>query len=553
MAFMDDFNAWVSDAAKQFGVSTSYLQTTARIESGLNPNAAGGGLFQFRGGAMQDVGLSNPLDPRASTFGAASYGAINTAALTKALGRAPADWEVYLAHQQGAGGAAKILTNPGAYASDAVSNFMGNINAAEFKKLTGVDVNNPAQVATAGDFATYWMKKYQSISGSPAPAVSIPALGGSTSQTTTAAAAAGLSSEIGALPTSNNAGGDTSTWMTWGEHQLVRGAVVITGFILLAAGLGMFALGAVFRSEVGRNVAGGAIAGAIAGRVSRPKADGVSSAPGGGPTPVPLTRVDVEPPRRALPAPTLDAAFEDLTPPPVYVPLPDSGESAERARFNLLTSTNKGFREFVKDKPQESDADLAGLHRGFFPGAKQYVREEQSAAAKRMNESGPQSSLIEGPSTTPSFWQNVGGALNDTALTSNGRKKIAAGWNELARINKPKKERKVKVTPLTDAERAAISKPSQITDAEGFTVGQQVRLKDVAGKGRTDETFTVTEMWRDPKHGVGVRVKGTHSGEGYFPLGEIEAVPQALRPIRKRVRETLLKVGALRDFTKPKK
>ena len=554
MSFLDDFNSWVSDAAKQFGVSQSYLQTTARIESGLNPTAAGGGLFQFRGGAMTDVGLSNALDPRASTFGAAQYAAINTASLTRALGRAPADWEVYLAHQQGAGGAAKILTNPGAYASDVVSNFAGNVNASEFKKITGLDINNPLRPITAGDFADYWKKKYQATSGAADPAFSIPALGGGSSQTTTAAAAAGLSAEVGATAASTEQ--DVfARWSSWLEHSLIRGAVIVTGFLFLGAGLGLFALSAVFSTNAGSIIGGSAIGGAVAGRMARQKpSQEMASAPPPEPPVTPLTKV--EPPAPALPPPVVDASFEDLTPPPPYTALADDTRSAERARFDLLSETNKGFREFVKDKPQESDADLATLHRGFFPGAKEYVREEQSAAAKRLKDEPVQSSLIAAPGSAaeaPSFWENVSAGLSDTALTSAGRKKIASGWNAYVRENTPKKIKasKAKVTPLTEAERSAISTPPETATDGGFKVGQQVRLRDPQGKGRTSETFTITEIFNDPKHGQGAKVEGTHSGTGYFPVGELEYVPQALRPIRARVRNQLLKLGVLRDFTKP--
>lgn len=275
MAFLDDLQGWMTNAAQKFGVSKSYLATTAKLESGLNPNADGGGLYQFRGPAMQDVGLSNPYDAEQSVFGAASYGANNTAYLSNALNRPPKDWEVYLAHQQGAGGAARILTNPGEYAEQGVSNFKGNVNASEFKKITGLDINNPFRPITNSDFASYWKQKYQQTSGVTASAFNIPAFGGGSSELTMAQAAADLSKSLNPSAFPDTApGGDTSTWRSWIEHQAVRGAVVVTGFVFLGVGLGMFALGAIFRSDVGRVVAGSAIGGAVAGRMARAPAPG---------------------------------------------------------------------------------------------------------------------------------------------------------------------------------------------------------------------------------------------------------------------------------------
>lgn len=531
MAFMDDLQGWIQGAAQQFGVSSSYLNTTAKIESNNNPNAPGGGLFQFRGPAATDVGLSNPYDPRGSTYAAAAYAANNTAALTNALGRAPQDWEVYLAHQQGASGAAKILNNPGAYATDAVGNFMGNINAPEFKALTGLDVNNPFRAITAGDFADYWKKKYQNTSGVTDPAGSIlPNVGGNP-LTSVAGEAAKLSGEVN--PNAVSSGASTG-WFAWLEHQGVRGATIATGFVFLGAGLSIFALGAIFRSNAGSVIAGSAIGGAVAGRFAR--------APAAPPAPdaTPLTPV-VEKPALATP-PVIDVEGDVIPAPRQYAELPASSDGFETGRFNLLKQTNKGFAEYVAGKPSGTDEEKAALHRGFFPNAATYKTEAQSNFAIAHNKDGPTSSLT----------RVINGKAVPVISASDGFASLGAISRKVAdAISAPSSTGKKK---LPKVGKAATSPPVRINTAEGFTVGDTVQLKDPKGKGRTSEPFEVLELWHDQKKGFGAKLKGEHSGEGFFPVSEFEKAMAApvLKTIRPGVREKLLKLGVIRDWTKPK-
>lgn len=141
----------ISDAALRHGVDPNALLTTAMLESSGNPNAANPGssargLFQFTAATAQRYGLTNPLDPAASADAAARLMADNTAYLTKTLGRAPTAAELYLAHQQGAGGAAKLLANPSA-------------SAASIVGADAVRLNGGSPDMTAGEFAAMWLKK----------------------------------------------------------------------------------------------------------------------------------------------------------------------------------------------------------------------------------------------------------------------------------------------------------------------------------------------------------------------------------------------------------
>lgn len=152
----------------QYNLPQNYLPQVAKIESGFNPNAANPnssarGLFQFTKGTARDYALANPMDPIASTDAAARLAADNAKTLTRALGRAPTAGELYLAHQQGGGGASKLLANPSARAidvvgRDAVINNGGNadMTAAEFarrwtNKVAANEADLPAQDAAVAE------------------------------------------------------------------------------------------------------------------------------------------------------------------------------------------------------------------------------------------------------------------------------------------------------------------------------------------------------------------------------------------------------------------
>jgi hypothetical protein len=132
------------------GLPQGYLQRVASIESrgnpnAQNPNSSAGGLFQFIDSTAKQYGLANKNDPIASTEAAGRLAADNKAVLAQALGREPTAGELYLAHQQGAGGAAKLLANPNAPAESVVG-----VEAARLNGGAGL---------TAGQFAQKWIGK----------------------------------------------------------------------------------------------------------------------------------------------------------------------------------------------------------------------------------------------------------------------------------------------------------------------------------------------------------------------------------------------------------
>lgn len=150
-------NKAITSAASKYGVSPDYMRVVAHLESKGDPNAqnprsSAGGLFQFIDSTAKDYGLSNKKDPYASSDAAARLMRDNAKGLRAVLGREPNAGELYLAHQQGLGGARKLLRDPGAKAVDVVG-------------AAAVKLNGGSADMTAGEFANLWMRKANNLSG----------------------------------------------------------------------------------------------------------------------------------------------------------------------------------------------------------------------------------------------------------------------------------------------------------------------------------------------------------------------------------------------------
>src|ERR1700734_3157570 len=140
----------IHQAASATGTSFQYLLATAQVESGLNPQAGAStssarGLFQFidqtwlgtmkQSGAelgygryaaaisrttsghyqVADPEMRNEIlklrnDPTANAVMAGAFTRANADILSKKLGRAPNEGELYIAHFLGAGGAARLIS-----------------------------------------------------------------------------------------------------------------------------------------------------------------------------------------------------------------------------------------------------------------------------------------------------------------------------------------------------------------------------------------------------------------------------------------------------------
>jgi hypothetical protein len=151
MTMPSEFDPLFAETEQKYNLPPGTLKQIAKVESSLNPNAknpnsSASGLFQFINSTARQYGLADPFDPVASTDAAGRLAADNAKGLRGVLGRDPTPGELYLAHQQGLGGASKILSNPNA----SVASLVGN-EAARLNRGAGM---------TAGDFAKQWTSKF---------------------------------------------------------------------------------------------------------------------------------------------------------------------------------------------------------------------------------------------------------------------------------------------------------------------------------------------------------------------------------------------------------
>lgn len=145
----------IGDAAKNFNVDEKWLRKVVFLESSGVSSAKRGkyvGLTQMGPAAAKDVGVPDYNKNDAKNLeAAAKYRQLNEKRLEKKLGRKVKDWELYLAHQQGSGGAAKLLLNPDKLAIDTVGE----------RAVTG---NGGNKSMTNAEFVARWRDGYKNAS-----------------------------------------------------------------------------------------------------------------------------------------------------------------------------------------------------------------------------------------------------------------------------------------------------------------------------------------------------------------------------------------------------
>jgi hypothetical protein len=148
-----DVKRIVVDVAEQYGIDVNAFLRMAQIESGFNPRAfhptsKAAGLYQFIPRTARLYGLYNPFNARANAEAAAKLWRDNATGLELRLGRKPTPGELYLAHQQGLGGASKLLANPRRLAVSVVG-------------AKAVTMNGGRLDMTAEEFSRLWIKKFE--------------------------------------------------------------------------------------------------------------------------------------------------------------------------------------------------------------------------------------------------------------------------------------------------------------------------------------------------------------------------------------------------------
>lgn len=148
--------------AAEYGIPVPDFFRLIEIESGWNPNAknansSASGLGQFTTGTAKQYGLTNPFDPIQNLIATARYWVSNRDFLRQRLGVEPEGWMMYAAHQQGPGGALKMLGNPNASATEALGHAQVVNNGGDSRM-------------TLGQFTNIWRNRFnQAGSGGEAP------------------------------------------------------------------------------------------------------------------------------------------------------------------------------------------------------------------------------------------------------------------------------------------------------------------------------------------------------------------------------------------------
>ena len=139
--------AVLGQAGAPYGVSPDYLQRVHEIEGNGTSSAGAKGPFQFMDKTATQYGLKNPNDWAESAAAAARLTADNRKSLSGSLGRPPTDAELYIAHQQGAGGAAALLAHP-------------NVRAGSLVGDAAIRQNGGDPDAPAAAFTSMWAQKF---------------------------------------------------------------------------------------------------------------------------------------------------------------------------------------------------------------------------------------------------------------------------------------------------------------------------------------------------------------------------------------------------------
>lgn len=171
--FAPAINDVIDRHATANGLDPKFARRVAMIESGGRPGVVTGsymGLFQMSRGEMQKYGGGDPFNPEDNARAGLRKMAAERNMLAKSLGRDVSPGEVYLAHQQGVGGATKHLQNPAQLAWRSMAQTAEGIQKGERWARKAIWGNVPDRLKrvfgsvdniTSGDFARMWISKVE--------------------------------------------------------------------------------------------------------------------------------------------------------------------------------------------------------------------------------------------------------------------------------------------------------------------------------------------------------------------------------------------------------
>lgn len=145
--------ALIENSATSYGLDPRALAAVGWIESNFrnvkNPRSSASGIMQFITSTGRAYGLADPFDVSANVDAGARLMADNARILREGLGKEPALWMLYLAHQQGSEGALTLLRNADRAARDI-------IGTQEF----ALNTTRLGSGASAADFIGEWKEKF---------------------------------------------------------------------------------------------------------------------------------------------------------------------------------------------------------------------------------------------------------------------------------------------------------------------------------------------------------------------------------------------------------
>lgn len=170
----------ITASAAKHGIDPSHLMAMAQMESGGNSKAVSAtgaaGLFQFTGGTGKQYGITNRFDADQNIDAAARLYKDNAASLKK-QGIEPTLDNVYLAHQQGAGGASQIIkaAQGQGQVSETVAKNMGlNVGGGAGSVQGFINANHNALAAASKKASTFTAEPYKDTSSTNAVATAAP-------------------------------------------------------------------------------------------------------------------------------------------------------------------------------------------------------------------------------------------------------------------------------------------------------------------------------------------------------------------------------------------
>lgn len=142
----DERAALMRNLEEEYNLPSGYMSRLYQVESSsgknlVNPTSSARGHFQFMPDTAREYGVQDPMDFDQSARGAARFSADNMERLRRAGIEQPTGSHLYLAYQQGPGGALKLLQNADRPAADLVGRAAVTGNRGD-ESMTGSDFAN---------------------------------------------------------------------------------------------------------------------------------------------------------------------------------------------------------------------------------------------------------------------------------------------------------------------------------------------------------------------------------------------------------------------------